>query len=437
MFRVVSPAGALLGVALMGVAHAQAPVTGPAGTITAVDPACRQILDEDRRVAGASAFESYRSSTWPGGILPLTFADDIGEPERAQVYAACLAWGAGTGVRCVQRTSEAVYASVVRSEEICSSHVGRRRSGQPTQISLGPDCWSPRVLQHELGHALGIIHEHQRGDRDQYVTVDYPAIRPDRVDQFDPIPSSRDHTPYDFGSVMHYFETSFALNTGNRVMTPKVPGARLGGLRVSTLDQRLVTTLYGIGYAVPGSGRPGPAVPFRISSHEALTAMQGIDRFYRAPDGLARDNGLSIGGRPDFLGLAAWFFDVYMATRYAGYEEADARYNVAASITQTDEWRGKHPGWAAAPVLPGTARLPFTREELLGVMERLDRFYAAPEGLQRPNGLSIDGGPDLLGIANWVVDIYLGARIEGTGAEAAWSRVEQAIRASDEWKSKH
>jgi hypothetical protein len=423
-------------------AQAQAPLTGPAGTITPREPVCRQRLDPDqraRRPLGGLAFDVYVSETWPGGIVPVLFAEDIAASQQAHVLAACAAWSAGTGVRCVARTTEPTYVEVRTSEKECSSHVGRRRSGLPTVVSLGPDCWSPRTLQHELGHALGLIHEHQRADRDDYLQVDLTQVEPDAVDNFERLATSRDHTPYDFASVMHYYESSFAISPGRRVLTPQpaFQGARLGGNRISTTDMRFVASLYGVGYATAGSGRPGPPVPFRIGTHEALSAMQAIDRFYRAPEGLARDNGLSIGGRPDFLGLAAWFFDVYVATRYAGYEEADARYNVAASITQTDEWRGKHPGWAPATPLPGASRLPFTREELLVVMERLDRFYAAPEGLQRPDGLSIGGGPDLLGIATWVVDVYLGARLSGVSAQGAWSGVEQAIRASDEWRSKH
>lgn len=418
------------------------PATGPAGTIAAREPACRQELHPERihrRLLGGTAFDYYSSEPWPGGVVPLAFDAAIEPGQRAQVFAACRSWGAGTGIRCVDRTTEANYVDVRPSDGVCSSGVGRRSGARATVMSLGPECWSAYVLEHEVGHAIGMIHEHQRADRDTYITVDLTMVTPGKEDQFTPIRSSRDHTPYDFASIMHYLESTHAVASGARILAPQpaFAGTRIGGTRLSAGDGRLVTALYGIGYAMAGSGRPGPPAPFRITTHEALSAMQGIDRFYRAGEGLLRPNGLSIGGRPDFLGLAAWFFDVYVATRYAGYEEADARYNVAAHITQSEEWRQKHPGWAAATPLPGASRLPFTREELLGVMERLDRFYAAPEGLQRPDGLSIDGGPDLLGIANWVVDVYLGARLQGTSADVAWARVEQAIRASDEWRAKH
>jgi hypothetical protein len=70
-------------------------------------------------------------------------------------------------------------------------------------------------------------------------------------------------------------------------------------------------------------------------------------------------------------------------------------------------------------------------------MQQLDQFYAAPEGLQRPNGLSISGGPDFLGIATWVFDVYLSDRLSGASPNAAWQRVETSIQNTQEWRSKH
>jgi hypothetical protein len=70
-------------------------------------------------------------------------------------------------------------------------------------------------------------------------------------------------------------------------------------------------------------------------------------------------------------------------------------------------------------------------------MQRLDAFYRAAEGLQRPAGLSIDGGPDFLGIAAWMFDVYLNGRLGGRPADSAWLEVVASIEASDEWKAKH
>jgi hypothetical protein len=70
-------------------------------------------------------------------------------------------------------------------------------------------------------------------------------------------------------------------------------------------------------------------------------------------------------------------------------------------------------------------------------MNRLDTFYRAPEGLQRADGLSIAGGPDFLGIAAWIFDVYLNERLRGVSPTASWVMLENSIRATDEWRRKH
>lgn len=83
-----------------------------------------------------------------------------------------------------------------------------------------------------------------------------------------------------------------------------------------------------------------------------------------------------------------------------------------------------------------SAPLQFDRQEFQQAMQKLDAYYAAPEGLQRGNGLSIGGRPDFEGIAAWVFDVYLNARLQGVGIDGAWRRVVGAIEASAEWQSK-
>ena len=60
---------------------------------------------------------------------------------------------------------------------------------------------------HEIGHALGIYHEHQRPDRDDFVTVMWENIPED--DQFNFEKQTTPHVtqngnPYAYNSIMHY-----------------------------------------------------------------------------------------------------------------------------------------------------------------------------------------------------------------------------------------
>lgn len=376
---------------------------------------------------------------WEFGYVPVTFMPDVSEVERTRFFAACDTWAAA-GVVCVPRTNEPVWVRVQKSEDGCFARVGMGTSG-PQPINLGSGCWVHGIVAHEIGHAFGLIHEHQRPDRDTYVTINFENVEADTEDNFELITTARLWSEYDFGSLMHYSKSAFAKTSGLETITPKAAytqaAANMG--QRSGPSARDLATLSSIYNLPPAIYRTYSTTPrqFTMGRSEALAAMSAINTYYVAPTGLNRSNGLSINGRPDFLGLAAWFFDIYMNTRYAGYAEIEARYNVMANITQSEEWRSKNP--ARTPALPFNIpnRLPFDRGELLGVMERLDAFYSAPEGLQRPQGLSLGGQPDFLGIAAWVVEIYLGARMGGASPEAAWQRVVSEIQATDEWRRKH
>jgi tartrate-resistant acid phosphatase type 5 len=182
-----------------------------------------------------------------------------------------------------------------------------------------------------------------------------------------------------------------------------------------------------------------PAFPAQavFDRGDFLAAMNRLHQHYMAPEGLQRPNGLSIDGAPDFLGIAAWIFDVYLTCRSSGQGADDAWREVTARISQSDEWKAKHPGQASLTPRGCAAAIELDRSEFLQAMQRLDALYRAPEGLQRPGGLSIDGAPDFLGIAAWIFDVYLNARLAGRATDFAWTDVVRNIEASDEWKAKH
>jgi hypothetical protein len=174
-----------------------------------------------------------------------------------------------------------------------------------------------------------------------------------------------------------------------------------------------------------------------LDRNDFLAAMDRLHAFYRAPEGLQRPNGLSVNGSPDFMGIATWIFDVYLTCRSGGLNAEDSWADVVAGITQSAEWQARHPGEKPRQRRGCKSPLAFERNEFLLTLQRLDAFYAAAEGLQRPNGLSINGAPDFLGIAAWVFDVYLNARLAGQLQDVAWGRVVAAIEATDEWKQKH
>ena len=58
----------------------------------------------------------------------------------------------------------------------CWSDVGRQGGNQTVSISSAYDCVTKGIIMHELMHALGFWHEHNRVDRDSHVSVVTPNI---------------------------------------------------------------------------------------------------------------------------------------------------------------------------------------------------------------------------------------------------------------------
>ena len=98
---------------------------------------------------------------------------------------------------------------------------------------------------------------------------------------------------------------------------------------------------YLVAGTAPPPPQPAPVVPGR---EEALDELKWLDAYYAAPEGLQRPNGLSLNGKPDFEGVAAWYLDVYQQARIKGKSRADARAAYVKDIRHSAEWQAKHPG---------------------------------------------------------------------------------------------
>jgi Astacin (Peptidase family M12A) len=383
---------------------------------------------------------------WESGVIPYSITPEFSAAERDRILSHMSRWARVAPLVFVERTTQTGFLDITREDggsvSPCYSSVGQIAKGVRYRLNLGSDCGDDSIVGHELGHAIGLLHEHQRADRDEYISIDYSNIADEAQRSFEkytfPLVG-----PYDFGSIMHYNQFEFAVDRLRPTLIPHAPyqssAATMGTAREpSATDGAVVALFYELELLDPPPLFLSEPPRMSFQRGDLLLAMERLHAFYMSRMGLHRPQGLSINGRPDFLGIAQWIFDIYIPARSAGIHPDDAFDYVKAAITQSDEWRQKNPQWRSLPSAPAfTAAVRLDRDEYLGVLERLDRFYAAPEGLQRPQGLSIAGGPDFLGIATWVFDIYLNERLRGTSANAAWILVENAIRATDEWRSKH
>ncbi|MGL5809558.1 MAG: M12 family metallopeptidase [Nocardioides sp.] len=153
-----------------------------------------------------------RIQTWPGGVVPY----EIDLPNSDTVMEALAAWqDAAPPVRLTERRGEPDYV-VFTAAPWCAAARGYLTGRQ--EIQLNDDCRVGVVL-HEIGHTVGMIHEHTRPDRDSFVRVALSNAHENAQSQF----AKRKHfdggtavgdvsLPYDLGSIMHYSPMAFSAN---------------------------------------------------------------------------------------------------------------------------------------------------------------------------------------------------------------------------------
>jgi Astacin (Peptidase family M12A) len=147
---------------------------------------------------------------WQRGRIPFeinTTAFPVGSANFQAVVAAINYWNNNSDVRLVPHSGEDDFAVIQSSPTICQSPVGRQGGSQQIACAVGVGFGTGAVI-HEIGHAFGLFHEHQRPDRNNFVKVTGTGVNFDIPSNGIPV------GPYDCCSVMHYGPGTQITNAG-------------------------------------------------------------------------------------------------------------------------------------------------------------------------------------------------------------------------------
>jgi hypothetical protein len=137
-------------------------------------------------------------------------------------------------------------------------------------------CSGPnlRAIVHELGHAIGLQHEHQRGDRDAWMAVSAAAIalKPQDYARLD---GEQMVGPYDLNSVMHYRWSTPAAAADLTKISPVPPAVYAAPNMPSAGDLAGVCFMYGI-------------VPDRTPIASLRRTDETMEIWCVGPDGMVR-----------------------------------------------------------------------------------------------------------------------------------------------------
>eukprot|EP01083_Nonionella_stella_P264028 896162_1 len=154
------------------------------------------------------------SQQWSNGYIPY----EINGADLGDVASAIDHFHTHTVLKFAPRDNEDHYLSFQDDDaDSCWSYVGMRFedddvTGTVTQIQWDhcsegeADCCSLGNAYHELGHAVGLGHTHQREDRDNYITLGSGWMNSPYSSQFDLfyVDFFSDCGVYDYSSLMHY-----------------------------------------------------------------------------------------------------------------------------------------------------------------------------------------------------------------------------------------
>lgn len=196
----------------------------------------------------------YENKYW--AMVRYTFHPNLNPYTKQTILKAIQHYESETNVRFYNATGEPTshptygfkypYVEFINGNGN-SSFVGRIGGKQNLTLTTYA---SRGTAIHEIGHAIGLYHEHCRNDRDSYIIVNSSNIKPDKRHNFNKI--TRNYYSIgslDWNSIMLYpsmvSDPDFVYNTTIPVMTKK-DGSMFTTNRISLseMDKRWANTFY-------------------------------------------------------------------------------------------------------------------------------------------------------------------------------------------------
>ena len=206
-----------------------------------------EVLEEQRRLRStkpssvswpvrrdvASSLDGER--LWPDGIIPYVIEPGFTEKGLRRIDEAIQEWNSRTVITLVKRTTELDYfrflpGTIRPGDPACRASLGRV-GGEQSIWLREPDACPVSTTVHEIGHVVGLNHEEERYDRDDYVSISDAESYGTRYSSIRAAVPGRG--PFDYASSMY---------KGDGTIPPGISGRSHG---VSAGDIDGVARLYG------------------------------------------------------------------------------------------------------------------------------------------------------------------------------------------------
>ena len=189
--------------------------------------------NSDALMAASVGVHPSLQRTWL--MVRYEYAPDL-TPDRRQIaYKAILHWEKNTNVRFLNANNIKEKSHPRWGDYPCVIFTNSNKNNSYVGMSGGRQVINLRSYQHvsaaihEIGHAIGLYHEHCANNRDRYININYSNIKPSARHNFDiPNRTTGIHPMsdgIDFNSIMLYgsytSDTNIVYDTNKPMMTKK------------------------------------------------------------------------------------------------------------------------------------------------------------------------------------------------------------------------
>lgn len=138
---------------------------------------------------------------WPSNIIYYSIEPTFTQAEASEIEAGLASWESGTNINFVWRTNQTTYINFQLTTGTPMSYLGFGTGIRPIYLNRS-NSFGNYIIKHEIAHALGLDHEHQKPNRDLFINMHWDQVDLSLLSQYSISFTNRKYTSdFDFNSI--------------------------------------------------------------------------------------------------------------------------------------------------------------------------------------------------------------------------------------------